>query len=77
MNNMAELLKELDTVKARIASLEEALKDYPGYPSIAANLDSARRVKNRLEEQLKETAAHPGIELTNPQHVVPPGTPAK
>ena len=76
MSSINEIRRQLNTANARIASLEKALNNHRGYPSIAANLESALRVRERLEAQLREAAAETGIELPNLDHVVPPGTPA-
>ncbi|HET6880216.1 MAG TPA: hypothetical protein VFI31_08680 [Pirellulales bacterium] len=76
MTELTELQEQLATAESRVASLEQALKDHPGYPSIEANLDSARRAKKRLETQLSQAAADLGIDLTTPNQLSPPHAPA-
>ena len=39
-----------------MAELEKALIEFPSYPSIAANLDSAVRIRQKLEAQFAEAA---------------------
>lgn len=51
MSDLRGIRKQLDVAKQRVAALERSLADHPGYPSIVANLESARRIKRELEAQ--------------------------
>ncbi|MEX0642154.1 MAG: hypothetical protein WD468_05610 [Pirellulales bacterium] len=46
-----------------MASLERALREHPDLPSVAANLDSAVRIRNRLGEQFVDAAAAVGHDI--------------
>jgi acetate kinase len=63
MSELDQVRRQLATANARVAALEQALKEHSGYPSIAANLDSARRVRKKLELQLEQAAAAIGVEV--------------
>lgn len=66
MSEIDEIGRQLETANARVASLEQARKEHPDYPSIAANLDSAQRIRKKLESQLYEAAAAMGAESGKP-----------
>ena len=53
MSDLSDIQKQLGLANQRVVSLEKALREHPGYPSIAANLDSAVRVQRKLETQNK------------------------
>ena len=57
MSELLEIQNQLDVANKRVASLERSLVDHPEYPSIAANLESARRIKQKLELQFAEASA--------------------
>lgn len=57
MSELLEIQNQLDVANRRVAALERSLVDHPEYPSIAANLESARRIKQKLELQFAEASA--------------------
>lgn len=57
MSLLLNIQKQLDVANERVAVLEQALAQHPGYPSIAANLESAVRIRRKLEVQLAEATA--------------------
>lgn len=57
MSELLEIQRQLDIANKRVAALERSRVDHPEYPSIAANLESARRIKQKLEVQLAEVSA--------------------
>ena len=63
MSALLEIQKEIDIANERVADLEIALRDYPGDPSIAANLDTAVRIQKKLQAQFMEAAAQVGVEV--------------
>ncbi len=63
MSLLLDIQQELTTASARVAALELALRANPGYPSIAANLESAVRVQGLLQVQFNEAAARLGVEV--------------
>ncbi len=48
MSTLHELRKQIEEASREVLLLENAASDNPAYPSIAANLESARRVKKRM-----------------------------
>jgi hypothetical protein len=63
MSVLLQIRGQLDKAMHRVAELEKALAEHPGYPSIAANLDSAVRIQKKLEAQFEEAAASIGVEV--------------
>ncbi len=56
MNDLARIQAQLDMAKKRVIAIEQMLADHPEYPSIVANLESARRIKEKLEAQCAEVS---------------------
>jgi hypothetical protein len=63
MSALLQIRGQLDKATERVAELKKALAANPGYPSIAANLDSAVRIQKKLEAQFEEAAASIGAEV--------------
>lgn len=63
MSLLLEIQKQIEKASERILRLERSLRDNPGLPSIAANLDSAARLKVKLERQFSEVAARAGYDI--------------
>jgi hypothetical protein len=63
MSELLEIRKQIDTANARVLSLERALSEHPELPSIAANLDSAVRIKAKLEAQFADAAEKLGHDI--------------
>jgi hypothetical protein len=63
MSLLLDIQQELTAASARVAALELALRANPGYPSIAANLESAVKVQSLLQLQFSEAAARLGVEV--------------
>lgn len=63
MSILLQLRKQIDAASARVLSLERAVRDYPDLPSVAANLDSAVRIKANLEEQFADSAEQLGYDI--------------
>ncbi|HUY92281.1 MAG TPA: hypothetical protein VMV10_26305 [Pirellulales bacterium] len=63
MSLLLQIRNRLDATAARVKTLEQALIDNPGYPSIAANLESLVRIQSQLESQFLAAAAEAGIEV--------------
>ncbi|HEV7222845.1 MAG TPA: hypothetical protein VGN42_09095 [Pirellulales bacterium] len=61
MSSLLEITKQIERASARVQSLERALVDYPGLPSIAANLESVIRVQRQLEAEFEAVAAQLGV----------------
>lgn len=57
MSELLEIQRQLDVATQRVAALERSLVDHPEYLSIAANLESARRIKQKLELQFAQASA--------------------
>ena len=53
MNALVNIQTQLEAAEDRVRRLEESLCEYPGNPSIVANLDSAVRVREKLRKQLE------------------------
>ena len=53
MSHLLEIKTQLEAVRQRVLSLQQSLREYPEYPSIAANLESAVRIQRSLEEALE------------------------
>ena len=64
MSILLGIQEKLSEANQRVAELEQALAQYPDVPSIAANLDSAIRVRSKLQAQFTEAAArwNPGLQ---------------
>lgn len=62
MSLLLEITKQIETATRRVQSLERALADNPGYPSIAGNLESAVRIQRQLESQFEEAASQLGVD---------------
>ena len=59
MSRLIELRDQIEGASREVTILEKALLDNPGYPSIAANLESALRVRQRLQNAfVAETKAN-------------------
>ena len=52
MSHLLEIKTQLEAVRQRVLSIQQSLREYPEYPSIAANLESAIRIQRSLEEAL-------------------------
>jgi hypothetical protein len=63
MSILLDIQKQLDRASERVARLERSLRDNPGFPSIAANLDTAVRIQTQLQMQFDEAAATIGIDV--------------
>src|SRR5437870_704817 len=62
MSLLLDIQRQLEVADQRVVSLEQALREHPGYPSIAANLDSAVRIQKKLQAQFMEAAENVGVE---------------
>jgi len=56
MRLLFDIQVQLNEANRHVADLEQALAQYPNYPSIAANLDAAVRIQKRLQAQFMEAA---------------------
>ena len=63
MSLLLEIRQKLDAAGAKISELEQAMLDYPNHAAIAANLESAVRIRQKLEGQFMEAAARTGVEV--------------
>lgn len=63
MSELLEIRKQLDAVSVKVLSLERAVREHPGLPSIVANLDSAARIKAKLELQFADVADKLGYDV--------------
>lgn len=64
MSLILQIQAQLDKANRNVAELEQALAAYPDHVvSIAANLDSAIRIQNKLRGQLREAAARPEMQV--------------
>lgn len=63
MSQLLEIRKQIEIAAQRIVKLERAFRDHPELPSIAANLESAVRVRDKLQQQFGEVAAKAGYEI--------------
>ena len=63
MSQLLQIKKQLEVASERILKLERALRDNPNLPSIAANLESAVRVRAKLEQQFAEVGAKAGYDI--------------
>lgn len=54
MRDLQNIREQLDVARKRVVALERSLADHPEYASIAANLESARRIKQKLEVQFAD-----------------------
>lgn len=63
MSLLLEIRKQLSSASERVLSLERALREHPDVPSIAANLDSAVRIKEKLEAEFADVAEKLGHDI--------------
>ena len=63
MSQLLEIRKQIEIASERILTLERALRDHPDLPSVAANLESALRVRAKLEQQFAEVGAKAGYDI--------------
>src|SRR5271167_3385584 len=63
MSALLEIQRRIDAATVRVKALEHALIEHPGFPSIAANLESAVRIQRQLESQFFDVAAESGMEV--------------
>jgi len=63
MSLLLDIQKQLETAGERIIELERDLREYPGLPSIASNLETAVRLRSRLEAQFSEAASKVGYDI--------------
>jgi hypothetical protein len=63
MSQLLEIQKQIELASQRVLVLERALRDHPSLPSVAANLESAVRVRTKLEEQFVEAGAKAGYDI--------------
>lgn len=63
MSLLLEIQKQIELAQGRVRKLEESLCAYPDLPSVAANLDSAVRIEQRLKAQFQEQAAIAGFDI--------------
>jgi hypothetical protein len=63
MSQLLEIQKQIGVASQRVVALERALRDHPGLPSVAANLETAVRLRAKLEQQFAEVAARAGYDV--------------
>lgn len=63
MSVLLEIRKQLDVANERVLSLERALRDHPDLPSVTANLDSAVRIRAKLEAEFADAAEKLGHDI--------------
>jgi hypothetical protein len=63
MSLLLEIRKQLDVANERVLSMERALRDHPSLPSIAANLDSAVRIRTKLEAEFADVSEKLGYDV--------------
>jgi hypothetical protein len=63
MSQLLEIQKQIEIASQRIVALERALRDHPDLPSVSANLDTAVRLRYRLERQFAEVAGRVGYDV--------------
>lgn len=63
MSALLEIRQQLSQASARVASLERALREHPDLPSVAANLESAVKVKRQLEAEFLDVADRTGYDV--------------
>jgi hypothetical protein len=63
MSQLLEIQKQIEVASQRVIALERALRDHPELPSVAANLETAVRLRARLKQQFAEVAARAGYDV--------------
>ena len=63
MSMLLQIQSQIDQANLRIVEIERALAEYPGLPSVSANLESVVRWRSNLESQFLDAAALNGVEI--------------
>ncbi len=63
MSQLLEIQKQIEAASQRVVALERALRDHQDLPSVTANLETAVRLRARLEKQFAEVAERSGYDI--------------